>query len=294
VLDAEKRNKRQIAVTFNYRYAPRHEKIKEILMSGELGRVMSVAFDWHLDNGHGADYFRRWHRLKKMSGSLLVHKSSHHFDLMNWWLSADPVEVMAYGQVGRYGKSGPFRSTNCRVCPHKKQCAYYWDITKDERLSSLYVAAESEDGYFRDGCVFREDVDSYDTMSALVRYSNGTVMNYSLNAYMPFEGYDLVFTCEKGTLQVKLTERVQPTDRLEMVVTKSFGKREVIDLPQQGAGHGGGDDRLRDLIFRKARLPPYLQLPTSRAGAMACLTGIGARRSIEEKRPVKIADLIKI
>ena len=47
-------------------------------------------FEWALDTVHGADYFRRWHREKKNSGGLLVHKSSHHFDLVNWWLGDVP------------------------------------------------------------------------------------------------------------------------------------------------------------------------------------------------------------
>ena len=38
---------------------------------------------WYLDARHGADYFRRWHRLRSKSGSLWVHKSTHHFDLIN-------------------------------------------------------------------------------------------------------------------------------------------------------------------------------------------------------------------
>jgi len=134
VLDAEKKYNRNITVAFNYRYAPKHEKIKQIIQSGEIGRVTSVDFSWYLDTSHGADYFRRWHRLKSGGGSLWVHKATHHFDLVNWWLAADPVEVSAYGALNVYGKNGTFRGTNCRTCPHKAKCPFYWDMTKDARL----------------------------------------------------------------------------------------------------------------------------------------------------------------
>ena len=134
VLDAEKRSGRTIGVTFNYRYAPKHQKIKELLMSGAIGRITSVDFSWYLDTTHGADYFRRWHRLRAKSGSLWVHKSTHHFDLVNWWLDADPVEVSAFGSLQRYGKNGAQRADNCRPCPHKSQCQYHWDITKSPNL----------------------------------------------------------------------------------------------------------------------------------------------------------------
>lgn len=294
VLDAEKRNNRKIVVTFNYRYAPKHQKIKEILLAGDIGRVLSVDFSWYLDVIHGADYFRRWHRLRDKSGSLLVHKASHHFDLMNWWLGADPVEVMGQASLKVYGKQGKFRSTTCRQCPHQSKCDFYYDMSKNAKRMKLYAGCEGVDGYHRDGCVFREDIDIFDTMSALVTYSNGVTMNYSLNAAMPFEGYRLAFNGEKGRLDVRDYER-QPwheQQETEIYITKSFGERKKVILPEPKGGHGGGDERLRDLIFRQTALPAYMQLPDSRAGAMSCLTGIAARKSVDQKRPVKISELV--
>lgn len=294
VLDAEKRSGRPIVVTFNYRYAPRHQRIKEILMSGELGRVVAVSFDWYLDVEHGADYFRRWHRRRENSGSLLVHKATHHFDLVNWWLDAEPVEVTAYGALARYGKQGELRHSHCRPCPHKTRCDFHFDLTASDELVELFANVDHVDGYHRDGCVFREDVDIFDTMSALVRYDSGVVMNYSLNAFMPFEGYHLLFTCEKGTLGVRLEERLPEGDRAEIVITKSFSQAPPrVERPASGAGHGGGDVRLRDAVFRDIELPPHLALPGSRAGALSCLTGIAARTSIDERRSVRIDELVR-
>jgi predicted dehydrogenase len=296
VLDAEKKHGRNIIVTFNYRYAPKHEKIKQLISSGEIGKVTSVDFSWYLDTSHGADYFRRWHRLKSGGGSLWVHKATHHFDLINWWLDADPVEVTAYGALNVYGKNGRFRYTNCRPCPHKSECKFYWDVTKDARLTKLYSECESADGYNRDGCVYKNDVDIYDTMSAIVKYSNGASMSYSLNAAMPFEGYRLAFNGTKGRLEVRDFER-QPwpiEHESTAFLTKNFGKHEQLEMPQIKGGHAGGDNRLREVIFRNAAVPDYLKLPSARAGAMSCLTGIAARTSIEQSRPVKIAELIKL
>ena len=296
VLDAEKKHKRNIIVTFNYRYAPKHEKIKQLIRSGEIGKVTSVDFSWYLDTRHGADYFRRWHRLKSGGGSLWVHKATHHFDLINWWLDADPVEVSAYGALNVYGRNGTFRHTNCRPCPHRSKCQFYWDITRDERLTKLYSECESADGYTRDGCVYKLDVDIYDTMSAIVKYSNGASMSYSLNAAMPFEGYRLAFNGTKGRLEVRDFER-QPwpvEQESTAFLSKNFGKHEQLEMPQEKGGHSGGDDRLRDVIFKNAAVPDHLRLPGARAGAMSCLTGIAARTSIEQQRPVKIGELVRL
>jgi hypothetical protein len=47
-------------------------------------------------------------------------------------------------------------------------------------------------------------------------------------------------------------------------------------------------------VFKKTDAPEYMRLPDSRAGAMSCLTGIAIRNSIDQKRPIKIADLVRL
>jgi predicted dehydrogenase len=160
----------------------------------------------------------------------------------------------------------------------------------------LYVGCEDADGYHRDGCVFREDVDIYDSMTAVVKYSNGATMTYSTNAFLPIEGYRLAFNGEKGRLEVRDFERQpwKPEAETEIAVIRSFGERRIVPVPAVEGGHGGGDDRLKDLIFRKADAPEHMRLPDSRAGAMACLTGIAARTSVEQGRSVKIAELVRL
>src|SRR5690606_34491325 len=94
---------REVLLTFNYRYAPRNSALKDLVANGDIGAVTSVHFEWLLDTSHGADYFRRWHRYKDRSGGLLIHKASHHFDLVNWWLADSPVRVYASGGLRFYG-----------------------------------------------------------------------------------------------------------------------------------------------------------------------------------------------
>ena len=81
IIEAQQRTGRKIIVTFNYRYSPPRTQVKDLLMSGVIGDVLSVDFHWMLDTHHGADYFRRWHSNKINSGGLMVHKATHHLDL---------------------------------------------------------------------------------------------------------------------------------------------------------------------------------------------------------------------
>ena len=104
ILDAIKRTGKSLRVTFNYRYAPHNSIPRQLIMDGVIGDVKQVHFEWLLNTKHGADYFRRWHREKRNSGGLLVHKSTHHFDLVNFWLGTKPKQVFCYGDLMFYGR----------------------------------------------------------------------------------------------------------------------------------------------------------------------------------------------
>jgi len=82
-------------VTHNMRYTPSILEFKRLLASGAIGEIKAVNFQEYLDRRHGADYFRRWHRVKANSGGLLIHKASHHFDCLNWLVDSAPVELVA-------------------------------------------------------------------------------------------------------------------------------------------------------------------------------------------------------
>jgi predicted dehydrogenase len=58
ILDARRSTGKQCTVTFNYRYSPARTQVKDLLMSGAIGSVLSIDFNWLLDTRHGADYFR--------------------------------------------------------------------------------------------------------------------------------------------------------------------------------------------------------------------------------------------
>jgi predicted dehydrogenase len=297
ILDTQERTGQKITVTHNYRYSPHRLKLKQILMEEHIGTLTSVDFHWYLDVYHGADYFRRWHGKERFGGTLFVHKASHHFDLLNWWIDSEPEEVFAYGDLEYYGPNNAFRNKNCRGCPHQANCDHFWDITQNENLMKLYVANEHHDGYLRDGCVWAEDIDIYDKMAAQFKYANGVQVSYSCTTYSPYEGYRIAFNGTKGRLEAWIKERQPWVEEEHDVIrlTDNFGYSQVIEVPHGGGGHGGGDTRLKDKIFIDPDLPdPYRQAADVRQGAMAVLAGIGARKSVQERRPVKIASLTSL
>jgi predicted dehydrogenase len=297
ILDAQKKSSKKVTVTFNARHAPEAKKVKQLLLEKAIGDVISVDFHEYLDTSHGADYFRRWHRLRENSGTLLVHKASHHFDLANWWLDSKPVEVTAFGDLKFYGHNNSFRSTHCRVCPFKQQCKFYWDVTQNPQYVQLYTDCESEDGYLRDGCVWREDTNIYDTMSVVVKYENGVLLSYTANTYLPYEGQAISINGSRGRLDYNEVKANGFTNN-EVRLTRTFGKSEVVkDLETSRAGgHGGADSSIQDLIFRGPQGSDPLNLRAGlRDGALSSLIGIAARHSIERgSQAIKVQDLVKL
>ncbi|MBB3655683.1 putative dehydrogenase [Rhizobium sp. BK650] len=298
ILDAEKRTGRRVDVSFNYRYAPTAAKIKELLNSGEIGRVTSVDFHWYLNTKHGADYFRRWHAYTENSGSLFVHKATHHFDLLNWYLDGDPDAVTSFADLQNYGRKGPFRGPRCKLCPHAQDCDYYLDLEKDPFLDSLYEDPSKIDGYFRDGCVFREDIDIPDTMVVSIRYRNNVHVSYSLNTFQPIEGHHLAFNGTKGRIEIRQYE-AQPweeprEDTILLIRNFPHGKEAVerIKVPHSSGGHYGGDDRMRNMIFKPDMQDKLAQRAGTRAGAMSVLCGIAALTSSRTGKVVNISDLM--
>lgn len=292
ILEAELRTGRPIDVTFNYRFAPTSARIKQLLRENAIGTISSVDFHWYLDTKHGADYFRRWHAYEKHSGSLFVHKSTHHFDLLNWYLESTALEVSAFGTQRHYGRNGPFRGERCQTCPHAGQCDFYFDLNRDPWLENLYDEPAEVDGYFRDGCVYREDIDIPDTMTAMLRYENGVIVSYSLNTCMPIEGYHLAFNGTKGRLEIRQYERqaFEAPAYDEILLMRNFGAVERIRVPHAEGGHFGGDDRLRDMLFRGMD-DPLGQRAGALAGALSMLCGAAALASVKAGRPIKLSEL---
>jgi len=305
ILDAERRTGGCLKVSFNARYGPPTEALKRELNGGVVGDLISVDFAEFLDTEHGADYFRRWHRRKENSGGLLIHKATHHFDQLNWWIGSQPEPVYAFGDLRFYGPHREARGERCLTCPHAAECEFYLDLRANERLRTLYLEAEHEDGYYRDRCVFSEEIDAEDTMVVVVRYENGVLLNYSLNAYMPYEGQRIGFNGTRGRMEIDLVDRYHGRDdegklRVQALpvppivrVNPMFGKPYEVPVEERTGGHGGADVSIRDHLFRADVPDPLAQKADSWAGAMSVLIGVAANESIATGKPVTIGDLLK-
>ncbi|MFY1702428.1 Gfo/Idh/MocA family protein [Micromonospora sp. WMMA1923] len=320
ILDAVERTGRKVSVAFNYRYNPLHEQLRRLLAEGAVGEIGSVHFEWLLDVRHGADYFRRWHREKANSGGLMVHKASHHFDLVNWWLDATPVQVYAAGRLFFYGEPGRrhgYARDYDRVhgSPTAADDPFALRLAEHPRLRELYLDAEGEDGYQRDRNVFAPGVTIEDDMAVLATYSSGATMTYHLTAYAPWEGYRVMVNGSRGRLELEVVESefVSPaaagalkgaalhgTEAAAEGGSATLTLRPYWEPPRRievdgysREGHGGADARMTAVLFG-GQADPLGRAATARDGALALLTGLAANRSFETGQAVRVADLITL
>jgi predicted dehydrogenase len=320
IFAAIERTGRKLRVTFNYRYAPIATKAREMIMQGVIGRPLHVNFQWVLDTFHGADYFRRWHREKDKSGGLLVHKATHHFDLINWWIQSYPAEVFAMGGLFFYGReNAEQRGESYSYNRYTNQAAAANDpfalrLDKDPTLKSLYLDAETETHYLRDRNVFGDNISAEDTMCVTARYENGTLLTYSLVAYSPWEGYRIAVTGDKGRLEVDLVEQVgrtfvagaEETPKRDEEIISTFGGKHIwvfpmfgrpynVEIPEGIGGHGGGDSVMLEQIFGEhPPADPYARAASHVDGAASILMGIAANESIASGSPIKVKDLLNL
>ena len=311
ILDAIERTGKNLRVTFNYRYAPHNTKLRELIMNDTIGKVTQVHFEWILNTSHGADYFRRWHRDKKISGGLLVHKSTHHFDLVNFWLGTKPTRVFAMGDLKFYGRENAEERgvTKFYSRVHGQEHLAEGDpfaltMKGNENLERLYLNAEKDDGYIRDQSVFGDNISIEDTMNVLVQYASGAQMSYSLNAYSPWEGFRVCMTGTKGRIEMEVVEAIYINGSgassnegvvagKKITVYPMFGDAYNVPIEEGKGGHGGGDRVLLNDIFGVPEYDPYHRAASHVDGAMSILTGIAANKSIASGMPVDIKTLVE-
>ncbi|KAH8680561.1 hypothetical protein BX600DRAFT_406726 [Xylariales sp. PMI_506] len=311
IFSAVNRTNQKVRVTFNYRYAPHNTKVFEILQSGAIGTVTSVHFEWMLNTSHGADYFRRWHRDRRNSGGLLVHKSTHHFDLVNFWLQSRPLTVYAQGDLKFYGKENAEKRgvnkfyTRAHGSEVAKSDPFALHMENNPQLKALYLDAEHEDSYYRDQSVFSDGISIEDTMNLLVRYRNGAVLTYSLTAYAPWEGFRVSFNGTGGRLEVEVVESSYVNgggdqslegalESRTILLRKLFQEPRPVQIDEAVGAHGGGDNILLQDLFGEPISDEHMRAASHVDGAASILTGLAANRSIATGQVVYVDDIFKL
>ncbi len=244
----------KITVCHVLRYTGFFSQIKEILDSGELGRIVAIKHSENIGNFHMAHSFVRgnW-RNDTLSSPIIMQKSCHDLDILLWLTGAHCTKVAAFGSLSYFKESNaPSGSSDrCLTCPVAESCRFdarkaylptlgQWpaDVVCLDQTEDALMDALKDGPYGR--CVYRCDNNVCDHMSIAMEFDNGVTATFSLTAQTSACHRNLHIMCEDGEIEADDGKR-------QIIVTKhvasqadTFDQR-VIHVRTNGSGHGGGD-----------------------------------------------------
>jgi predicted dehydrogenase len=274
---AATRNQVAVQLGFVLRSAPMYRKIREVLDSGAIGRVISINADEMVGPLVTSILFRgTWRRLKKYSGGAMLEKCCHDMDLLNWMAGSRPVTINSFGGRRTFTPN-PALADRCPDCVAKTTCTYARDTDKlvdeHERKMRSYLNEA-------DACIYNLDSDINDYESVQVLYENGVIANFmcNFNASRPKGSRSMTIVGSRGTLWGFIDE--------PFICHAVTGSREVHEhkIVWDGSGHGGGD-RTHSAAFMETALGlrprPAADTWDGYMSAMMCFA---ADRSLTEGR----------
>lgn len=245
---------RKVTVCHVLRYTNFFMGIKEILDSGELGKIVAIKHSENIGNFHMAHSFVRgnW-RNSETSCPIILAKSCHDLDILLWLTGAHCTKVAAFGSLSYFKESNaPAGSAaRCCDCPVAEKCRYeakkmylpvlgQWpaDVVCLEQTEEAMLEALRTGPYGR--CVYRCDNDVCDHMSMIMEFDNGVTATFSLTAQTSACHRNIHIMCEDG-------EILADDETKQIIVRKhvssqadSFEER-ILNVRTNGSGHGGGD-----------------------------------------------------
>ncbi len=305
VIAAARQARRILYMGFNLRHNIVLRRIKSIVAEGQLGRLFAVQATEYYNGGR--TYMARWNRLKKYSGSLFIHKGSHDFDIINWFmLPARPVRVSCFASVFTLNPQGlPFKSRRgvkpgptCSACPYQKECpdVNHQAIRSLPNVSAERLAARNRmfgaeavrrDGYHKDLCLYLSDKDTHDQGVAIVEYDTGAAATHSECFVTPLSDRLYRIDGTLGHLDASLHDtRIQIRPRW----TQDLTEHKLVP----GAGGHGGADPLMCAEFVKCIRRGLRPSASGIDGAWSVAIGEACELSRTRKRMVEIAEVLDV
>ncbi len=310
------------------RYTPFYRKIKEIIDSGEIGKVMNLQLNEHIWQGHFVNAFVRgkWRNEKECGSGLLLQKNCHDTDLMCWLNnSTQPVEVASFGNRSYFTPANaPEGSTEyCWNCPKKDECsydAYKFQLKLDCCPRYTYptsvfpkpleeVTEEEKREYLKTSefgkCVYKTDMDIVDKQSVIVNFANGSTASLNSVGGTTRPGRYIHVICEYGeilghTEDGKITYRKFNKDAVNEKYRGDeymYTDTEIIPMTESmdsavDIGHYGGDFYLiQDLLKLLRGEGTSVSLTALEDSINSHLVVYAAEKSRREKKIVTIEEI---
>lgn len=241
-----------VSVCHILRYHPYFKKIKEIIDSGELGRVVSVSHSEAVGIDRSChSYVRGLWRRDDIATPMVLTKFCHDTDLVAWWTSSPMKSIRSFGSLRWFKESNApegaaARCIDCKseteeTCPYsavelykrRQEWIANFDKSKDETMDEV-IDRELTTGLFG-RCVFHCDNNVVDRQIIAMEMENGVTVNMSMN----------LFTLDDNrTTHICLTHgEIFGDEREVRTVRFRDRKRKIYDFSdiRNTKYHGGAD-----------------------------------------------------
>ncbi|WP_411076095.1 Gfo/Idh/MocA family protein [Streptomyces sp. cmx-4-7] len=253
------------------RYHPFYQALAEVLHTRRTVTQVHV-----MDMMRGEFYFRRWHRLSKYTGGIVLHEGIHALDIIGWLLGTHPLRVTG-SSFSSVLKPKPNAAQHCGDCAIAG-CAHRFDVQTDP-LAAIYRTPRLQEGEARDLCVFNSTRDVEETHSLLFDYTGDVAVSYSLTLVAPIRTRRYTFVCD---------DVVVDADEATSTITLSGPDGTHTRRAEVPAGEFGGADRRQLEHFASMVRAGRRDDSVLAQNLAANVTGIAAERSMRDGRPVTV------
>ncbi|MFO7535251.1 MAG: Gfo/Idh/MocA family oxidoreductase [Kiritimatiellia bacterium] len=268
---------------FCLRLGAGYMRMKEYLDSGLLGQIVHIEGLEHVGVAHGAAFMRRFHRYRAQSGGFLNTKSSHDMDILQWLIGHEHKlkRVAAFGGCNvLVPQKAPAKY--CHECPRRGVCPY------EDRAGFVFpvngrypIHHRDTETYGGDLCVYNDEKDICDNMTAIFEWDNGIRGNFNLQLFNAPNGvgrWTKIFG-EKGVMEYgggKIVIRQAPSGNLIEITPRGH---EVI--------HGKGDPQMIGLFIDaiEGKCDPTMGLD---AGLSAAILALKAEEAMLTGKVVEV------
>lgn len=276
LLEAYKKYKQKVIVCHVLRYAPAFLKLKEVLDSGEIGKIVCIDWIEQVTYWHQAHSFVRgnW-RNDQETSPMIMQKCCHDLDLLQYYANSPCKTVYSVGDVAFFKRENQPQdaSDRCQTCKYIHDCVYSaerlyvkkrekdfdwafdkpdvdeearrqgWpfnvvDLSRPITEESIRKAYETSN-YGR--CVFACDNNVVDNQTVAMQFENGIKANLTMTAFTALPGRKITFHGTLGELEMDEENDYIRISRYGHG-TRFLSIKEICRLAvNDNFGHGGGD-----------------------------------------------------
>lgn len=266
--EAKKRG-RKIVVCHVLRYTAMINKLKEIIDSGKIGKLISIDHTENVAFWHQAHaYVRGNWRKREDCAPMIMTKCCHDLDLIQYFAGSKCYSVSSMGDLRYFRKENkPIKASNrCADCVLKDECAYsaykiYRDkwiedgekdntypqnvITNSSPITKDSIEQAIENNEYGK-CVFSCDNDVVDNQVVLMSFENGITATLRMIAFTKYLGRNIRFFGAEGELEL-----IEEKGTITLKPFKGNNRVwRIKDLTDDLEIHGGGDHRMVDELYK--------------------------------------------